>query len=111
MILGTVAFGWIVVKNNVDCMIARQYLCQASSFMISASILAFTTLKDYSGYLLFTWIYGFFLGGYMYSLKMFVYEKVRSRNFNRAWGYVQSIQSIPVLVGVPISCNLSRLNF
>ncbi|XP_074605523.1 uncharacterized protein LOC141858629 [Brevipalpus obovatus] len=108
MILGTVAFGWIVVKNNVDCMIARQYLCQASSFMISASILAFTTLNDYSGYLLFTWIYGFFLGGYLYSLKMFVYEKVRARNFNRAWGYVQSIQSIPTLVGVPISGFLSE---
>ncbi|RWS18000.1 monocarboxylate transporter 12-like protein [Dinothrombium tinctorium] len=103
VILGTAAFGFIVVKNSVECMIARQYLCQASSLMISASLLAFTTLGDYSGYLLFVVIHGFFFGGYQYSLKMFVYEKVRSRNFDRAWSFVQCVQSVPILVGVPIT--------
>jgi len=103
MVLGTSAIGLIIVKNSVECMIARQYLCQASCFMLSATLLAFTALDDYSGYFLFVWIYGFFYGGYQYSLKMFIYEKVRARNFNRAWGYVQCCQSIPIMVGVPIS--------
>lgn len=103
MILGTAAIGAIIVKNSVECMIARQYLCQASCFMLSASLLAFTALDDFSGYVLFVLIYGFFYGGYQYSLKMFIYEKVRARNFNRAWGYVQFSQSIPTLVGIPIS--------
>lgn len=103
IILGTCAFGFIVVKNSVECMIARQYLCQASAFMISTSLLAFTALDDYSGYLLFVWIYGFFYGGYNYSLRMFTYEKVRARNYNRAWGFVQFVQSFPILVGVPIT--------
>uniref|UniRef100_T1K3E6 Major facilitator superfamily (MFS) profile domain-containing protein n=1 Tax=Tetranychus urticae TaxID=32264 RepID=T1K3E6_TETUR len=108
IVLGTVAFGLIVVKNSVDCMIARQYLCQASSLMISASLLAFSALDDYSGYLLFVWIYGFFLGGYTYSLKMYVYEKVKARNFNRAWSFVQCIQSVPIMVGVPITGFISE---
>ncbi|XP_053201301.1 uncharacterized protein LOC128386308 [Panonychus citri] len=108
IVLGTVAFGLIVVKNSVDCMIARQYLCQASSLMISASLLAFSALDDYSGYLLFVWIYGFFLGGYMYSLKMYVYEKVRARNFNRAWSFVQCVQAVPIMVGVPITGFISE---
>jgi hypothetical protein len=28
-------------------------------------------------------------GGHHYALKMYVYEKVRARNFGRAWGYIQ----------------------
>ncbi|CAG2173015.1 unnamed protein product, partial [Oppiella nova] len=108
MVLGTTAIGAIIVKNSVECMIARQYLCQASCFMLSATLLAFTALDDYSGYVLFVWIYGFFYGGYQYSLKMFIYEKVRARNFNRAWGYVQFCQSIPTIVGIPISAFLNE---
>ncbi|XP_054163328.1 uncharacterized protein LOC128961148 [Oppia nitens] len=107
MALGSTAIGAIIVKNSVECMIARQYLCQASCFMLSATLLTFTTLDDYSGYVLFVWIYGFFYGGYQYSLKMFIYEKVRARNFNRAWGYVQFCQSIPTIVGIPISAFLN----
>lgn len=37
---------------------------------------------------------GIFLGGYHYSLKMFTFEKVRARNFARAWGFVQFSQVI-----------------
>lgn len=35
---------------------------------------------------------GIFVGGYHYSLKMFTFEKVRARNFARAWGFVQFSQ-------------------
>ncbi|XP_076371805.1 monocarboxylate transporter 10-like isoform X2 [Tachypleus tridentatus] len=102
-IFGCGAVGFIVVKNSVQCMIARQYLCQASSFMISASLLAFTALEEYQGYVLFVWIYGLFYGGYNYSLKMYTYEKVRARNFARAWGFVQWSQAIPFAIGVPVT--------
>ncbi|XP_013793495.1 monocarboxylate transporter 12-B-like [Limulus polyphemus] len=101
--LGSGAFGFIIVKNSVQCMIARQYLCQAALFMISASLLAFTALKEYQGFVLFVWIYGLFYGGYSYSLKMYTLEKVRARNFARAWGFVQWIQAIPFAVGIPVT--------
>ena len=61
--------------------------------------------QGYHGYVTFTWVYGLFTGGYQYrlekekirkvsinlvfSLKMYVYQKVRARNFARAWGYIQ----------------------
>lgn len=35
---------------------------------------------------------GIFCGGYHYSLKMYTFEKVRARNFARAWGFVQFFQ-------------------
>ena len=33
------------------------------------------------------------LGGYQYTLKMFVFEKVRSKRFPWAWSLLQSIQA------------------
>ena len=57
----------------------------------------------HSGYLVFVWVYGLFLAGYQYSLKMFVFQKVRARNFPSAWGFVQASQGLSVLVGVPVT--------
>ncbi|KAI5731854.1 hypothetical protein M8J77_017305 [Diaphorina citri] len=102
--LGCVAFGTVVVHNSVECRIARQYLCQAAVFMCGLSILALTAVHGNKyGYILFTWIYGIFCGGYQYSLKMYTYERVRARNFARTWGFVQCSQAIPIAIGVPIS--------
>lgn len=102
-ILGVLAFGFMIVKDSADCFVSRQYLCQASSLIMSISLIAFTSFDDYQGYVLFVWIYGFFFGGYCYSIKMFVLEKVRARNFNRAWSLLQASQSLPIFVGVPIT--------
>jgi hypothetical protein len=114
-ILGCVIFGLLVVKNSVECRIARQYLCQTAMFMSGLAMLALTTIDgNYQAYLLFVWIYGefmncrdkfdmktihllihlgIFVGGYHYSLKMFTFEKVRARNFARAWGFIQFSQA------------------
>lgn len=48
---------------------------------------------------------GIFCGGYHYSLKMYTYERVRSRNFARTWGFVQCSQAVPIAIGVPLSGN------
>ncbi|XP_050098843.1 monocarboxylate transporter 12-like isoform X3 [Anopheles aquasalis] len=102
--LGCSAFGLLVVRNSVECRIARQYLCQTAIFMCGVCILALTAVQgNYHGYVLFVWIYGIFCGGYHYSLKMYTYEKVRARNFARAWGFVQFSQAIPIALGVPLS--------
>ncbi|XP_049954757.1 monocarboxylate transporter 2-like [Schistocerca serialis cubense] len=102
--LGCAAFGLLVVRDSVECRIARQYLCQAAVFICGLSILALTTVRgSYHGYVLFAWIYGIFCGGYHYSLKMYTYERVRARNFARTWGFVQCSQAIPIAIGVPIS--------
>ncbi|XP_055525949.1 monocarboxylate transporter 12-like isoform X2 [Wyeomyia smithii] len=102
--LGCAAFGMLVVRNSVECRIARQYLCQTATLMCGLCILALTAVHgNYHGYVMFVWIYGIFCGGYHYSLKMYTYEKVRARNFARAWGFVQFSQAIPIALGVPIS--------
>ena len=46
----------------------------------------------FQGFVLKLWCLGIGVGGYHYSLKMYVFEKVRARNFARAWGFVQASQ-------------------
>ena len=108
-VLGCILFGCIVVNNSTECRISKQYLCQAALFMAGVSILAFTAVEGYNGYVVFVWIYGIFNGGYHYTLKMYIYEKVRARNFARAWGFAQSSAAIPTLISIPLLSKLSRL--
>ncbi|XP_023236554.1 monocarboxylate transporter 12-like, partial [Centruroides sculpturatus] len=99
-IFGSSSFGLIIVRNSTQCMISRQYLCQLASLMISLAFLAFTVLEDFNGYVLFSCFYGFFYGGYYYSIKMCVLEKVRARNFVRVWGLIQLCQALPIFIGI-----------
>jgi hypothetical protein len=71
--------------------------------VVGVSLLALSAVQGYHGYVLFVWLYGVCLGGFLYSLKMFTMERVKSRYFTRAWGFVQGAEAIPVLVGVPIT--------
>ncbi len=52
-------------------------------------MLALVSVEGYHGYLLFVWMYGFFLGGFELSVKVYTYDRVRVRQFTRGWGFVQ----------------------
>ena len=100
--LGCLFFGLMAATSSYDCRISKQYLCQAALLLCGISIMAFTAVEGYKGYVVFVWSYGVFLGGYHYSLKMYIYEKVRARNFARAWGFAQSSMGLSILVSVPL---------
>lgn len=58
-IVGTMIFGVLVIRNNADCRIARQYLCQVSLFMCGICLLIFTKIQaNYEGYFIIVWTYG-----------------------------------------------------
>ncbi|KAF5291585.1 hypothetical protein FQR65_LT01898 [Abscondita terminalis] len=107
--LGFVGFGLVIVRPSSQCLISRQYLCQASMVGIGISLLALSAIQGYHGYVLFVWLYGICLGGFSYSLKMFTLERIRARHFTKAWGFVQGAKSIPVLLGVPITGYINQL--
>lgn len=57
--LGAFVFGFLVIRNNAECRIARQYLCQASLFMCAICMLALAELQaNYEGYFIIVWAYG-----------------------------------------------------
>ncbi|XP_018574164.1 monocarboxylate transporter 2-like [Anoplophora glabripennis] len=101
--LGCVGFGLVIVRPSTQCLISRQYLCQAAMVGIGISLLALSAVQGYHGYVLFVWLYGICLGGFTYSLKMFTLERVKGRHFTKAWSFVQGAKSLPVLLGIPIT--------
>ncbi|XP_013786839.1 monocarboxylate transporter 10-like [Limulus polyphemus] len=106
--VGCLLFGLMIIKSSPQCMIARQYLCQAAMFGTAVAILSLRAVSGYQGYILFVWIYGIFCGGFHYSLKMYLFEKVRPRNFSRSWGFLQWSQFLSVLCGIPITGYINR---
>ena len=82
--------------------------------MCGITVLAFSAVDGFRGYVVFVWSFGVFSGGYVYSLKMYIYEKVRARNFSRAWGFAQFSMALPTLFGVTISgkiCYIKESNY
>ncbi len=102
-ILGCLVFGSIVTNHSKECQISRQYLCQASLAIVGISIFSITSVTGYNGYVSFALVYGFFQGGHCYSLKMYVYYKVRARNFARTWSFTQFCMGLPSLIGIPLT--------
>ena len=65
--------------------------------------MALAVVEGYHGYVLFTWLYGFLLGGYRYAIKVYTFERVRARNFSRAWSLVQAASALSSLLAAPIT--------
>lgn len=102
-VVGCGLFGLLLTKKNADCIVGRQYLCQAAMVALGFSFISINTAQDYNGFVLFTWMYGVPCGGIHYSLKMLVFEKIRAKSFSRAWAYVEWAQSLPALIGIPVT--------
>ena len=41
---------------------------------------------------------------------MYIYQKVRARNFSRAWSFIQCSQSLPHLLGVFVTSHINRIS-
>ena len=76
---------------------SRQYLCCLSGLGCGVTLLC----HNYSPH--WYWMYALTTGCYHYNLKMFVFQKVRARNFARAWSLVQMSQSVSILAGVTLT--------
>ena len=106
--LGCLAFGFAVIgpSSSRECRVSKQYLCQIALILIFVSTVTLASaVRGFNGFSVFVWVYGFGLGGFHYSLRSFLYEKVRARNFARAWGFAQGAMALPLLFGIPMTGN------
>ncbi|CAK1586961.1 unnamed protein product [Parnassius mnemosyne] len=102
-VLGCAGFGLVLVRPSAQCLVSKQYLCQTALLGIGISMLALSSVEGYHGYVLFAWMYGLCLGGFLYSIKMLTMERVRGRHFTKVWSFVQGAEALPVIVGVPMT--------
>ncbi|XP_023334419.1 monocarboxylate transporter 12 [Eurytemora carolleeae] len=101
-IIGCLVGSLVLVGSGRCYIISRQYLVQCTALCTGVNIFSFIYIQEYRSYVLTVSMYGFLLGVYSYSLKMYVFEKVRARNFGSSWGFVQACQAIPIGLSVPI---------
>ncbi|XP_078045436.1 uncharacterized protein LOC144474467 [Augochlora pura] len=101
--LGCAAWGVVTARPSAQCLVSRQYLCQAALLGVAIAQVALGSVEGYHGLVLASGLYGASLGGALYSLKMLALERLRTRHFARAWALVQAAEALPILLGVPLT--------
>ncbi|KZC11886.1 Monocarboxylate transporter 14 [Dufourea novaeangliae] len=101
--LGCAAWGVVTARPSAQCLVSRQYLCQAALLGVAVAQVALGSVQGYHGLVLASGLYGASLGGALYSLKMLALERLRARHFARAWALVQAAEALPILLGVPLT--------
>ncbi|XP_076654148.1 monocarboxylate transporter 13 [Halictus rubicundus] len=101
--LGCAAWGVVTARPSAQCLVSRQYLCQAALLGVAIAQVALGSVQGYHGLVLASGLYGASLGGALYSLKMLALERLRTRHFARAWALVQAAEALPILLGVPLT--------
>ncbi|KAL2731999.1 monocarboxylate transporter 10-like isoform X1 [Vespula squamosa] len=101
--LGCAAWGVVTARPSAQCLVSRQYLCQAALLGVAVAQVALGSVEGYHGLVLASGLYGASLGGALYSLKMLALERLRARHFARSWALVQAAEALPILLGVPLT--------
>nr|XP_031836871.1 monocarboxylate transporter 11-like isoform X2 [Nomia melanderi] len=101
--LGCATWGVVTARPSAQCLVSRQYLCQAALLGVAIAQVALGSVQGYHGLFLVSGLYGASLGGALYSLKMLALERLRARHFARAWALVQAAEALPILLGVPLT--------
>ncbi|XP_076756180.1 monocarboxylate transporter 10 [Xylocopa sonorina] len=113
--LGCAAWGVVTARPSAQCLVSRQYLCQAALLGVAIAQVALGSVQGYHGLILASGLYGASLGGALYSLKMLALERLRARLFARSWALVQAAEALPILLGVPLTgymnANSSRVGY
>ncbi|XP_043578467.1 monocarboxylate transporter 10-like [Bombus pyrosoma] len=113
--LGCAAWGVVTAKPSAQCLVSRQYLCQAALLGVAIAQMALGSVQGYHGLVLASGLYGASLGGALYSLKMLALERLRAKHFARSWALVQAAEALPILLGVPLTgymnANSSRVGY
>ena len=106
--IGVFVVGFIMNYSKTTVYVNKQYLCQTIMIINSLLLLASIYLSDnHYSLIIFVIVYGTLIGSFYYVHKMFVFEVVRAKN----WMWIRFAQSIPFLLGIPITGFLLILNF
>ena len=99
--VGGVCLCGLFTVSNLLPRHSRQYICQISGLGAGLALFSLNTTHHW------VWISGLFSGSWAYALKVFVLQKVRARNFARAWSLVQMSQSVSIITGACLSSYLT----
>ncbi|XP_017076006.2 LOW QUALITY PROTEIN: uncharacterized protein LOC108111149 [Drosophila eugracilis] len=109
MALGVVIAGALLRR----CFVIRHFVIntkivtQLFLSIVALAILFLSFVMGYTGLCILSWLYGIGLGGFQYSLKILALERIKLKHFSKAWGFIRGVESVPVLISVPLTSFLN----
>ncbi|EDV31231.2 uncharacterized protein Dana_GF15251 [Drosophila ananassae] len=109
MALGVVIAGALLRR----CFVIRHFVIntkivtQLFISIVALAILFLSFVMGYTGLCILSWLYGIGLGGFQYSLKILALERIKLKHFSKAWGFIRGVESVPVLISVPLTSFLN----
>ncbi|XP_075151179.1 uncharacterized protein LOC142225288 [Haematobia irritans] len=106
--LGVVLAGVLIRRPFViqNFVISTPIISQVFLSAVALSILFMSFLMGYKSLCILSGIYGVGFGGFRFSLKMLVLEKVKLK-FSKTWSFIRGIEAVPVLISVPLTIFLN----
>uniref|UniRef100_A0A1I8MPA2 Major facilitator superfamily (MFS) profile domain-containing protein n=1 Tax=Musca domestica TaxID=7370 RepID=A0A1I8MPA2_MUSDO len=106
--LGVVLAGVLIRRPFVvqNFVISTPIISQVFLSAVALSILFMSFMMGYKSLCILSGIYGVGFGGFRFSLKMLVLEKVKLK-FSKTWSFIRGIEAIPVLISVPLTIFLN----
>lgn len=109
MVLGTcLAALLMLIPHSFN---SKQYQSQALLIAAGGISLAMHQTSDLRMIQRLGAVLGTVFGGYQYTIKLFVYEKVGAKNFAQIWAFVEAGSSVGVLSVVPLTYYLQFYEF
>ncbi|XP_037961004.1 uncharacterized protein LOC119690083 [Teleopsis dalmanni] len=84
-----------------------QLISQIFISTVAIAILFLSFVMGYRGLCILSWIYGIGFGGFRYSFKMLALERIKHKHFSKTWGVLRGVESVPVLISVPLTSFLN----
>ncbi|XP_017155244.2 uncharacterized protein LOC108164151 [Drosophila miranda] len=109
MALGVVIAGALLRRVFVirHFVINTKIVTQLFISIVALAILFLSFVMGYKGLCILSWLYGIGLGGFQYSLKILALERIKLKHFSKAWGFIRGVESVPVLISVPLTSFLN----
>ncbi|XP_022231984.2 uncharacterized protein LOC111080585 [Drosophila obscura] len=109
MALGVVIAGALLRRVFVirHFVVNTKIVTQLFISIVALAILFLSFVMGYKGLCILSWLYGIGLGGFQYSLKILALERIKLKHFSKAWGFIRGVESVPVLISVPLTSFLN----
>ncbi|XP_067624694.1 uncharacterized protein [Eurosta solidaginis] len=94
-------------------LITSQIVSQVFIALVAIAILSLSFVVSYRWFCILGWMYGIGFGGFRYAFKVLALDRIKVKQFSKAWGLIKGVESIPVLISIPLTTFLNdySLNF
>ncbi|XP_053958188.1 uncharacterized protein LOC128863195 [Anastrepha ludens] len=88
-------------------LITSQIVSQVFIALIAIAILSLSFVVSFRWFCILGWLYGIGFGGFRYAFKVLALDRIKVKQFSKSWGLIKGVESIPVLISIPLTSFLN----